>query len=126
MNLPDFDVAEKAFAEGLFVDSISTDIYSRNRIDGPVYDMATTLEKMNTVGYSWPDIIEKITKIPAKLFNLSNKGLLEVGKDVDITIFNVKNDTKTLMDSSGNIRESVESIYPFKTIIGGVVYDNNL
>lgn len=52
MNLPDFDVAEKAFAEGLFVDSISTDIYSRNRIDGPVYDMATTLEKMNTVGYS--------------------------------------------------------------------------
>ena len=74
MNLPDFDVAEKAFAEGLFVDSISTDIYSRNRIDGPVYDMATTLEKMNTVGYSWPDIIEKITKIPAKLFNLSNKG----------------------------------------------------
>jgi len=53
------DVAEQAFVEGVKTDSINTDIYSRNRIDGPVYDMATTFKKTKVIGYSWSEIIEK-------------------------------------------------------------------
>lgn len=121
-----FDVAEQAFSEGLQADSISTDIYSRNRIDGPVYDMATTLEKLKVVGYSWMEIIDKITSVPAKLFHLTNKGSIEIGYDADITIFDIEEETKKLTDSNGNIREAKEVIRPRKTIIGGNVYDNNL
>lgn len=121
-----FDVAEQAFAEGLRADSISTDIYSRNRIDGPVYDMATTLEKLNVVGYSWAEIIEKITSVPAELFHLTNKGSIEIGNDADITIFDIEEETKGLVDSDGNIRETKETIRPYKTIVGGIIYDNNL
>lgn len=122
----DFEVAERAFNEGIKSDSISTDIYSRNRIDGPVYDMATTLEKMRVVGYSWPEIIEKITSVPASLFKLSNKGTLEIGKDADFTIFDIQDSVKELIDSSGNLREAQQIIRPVKTIIGGVIYDNDL
>jgi len=122
----DFDVAEQAFAENIKTDSISTDIYSRNRIDGPVYDMATTLEKMKVIGYSWDEIIEKITKVPADIFNLTEKGKIEIGKDADFTIFDIKPDTKKLVDSSGNVRETEEIIYPIKTIVGGSIHDNNL
>jgi dihydroorotase len=122
----DFDVAETAFKEGITADSISTDIYSRNREDGPVYNMATTLEKMKVVGYTWPQIIDKITKVPADLFSLTEKGALEVGKDADITVFDIEKDKKELIDSTGNTRQTTEVIRPFKTIIGGVIYDNNL
>lgn len=121
-----FEVAEQAFSEGLLADSISTDIYSRNRIDGPVYDMATTLDKLKIVGYSWEEIIKKITSIPAELFHLTNKGSIEIGKDADITIFDIVDETKELVDSNGNIRETKEVIRPRKTIVGGVIYDNNL
>ena len=47
--------------------SISTDIYIRNRENGPVYDLATTMEKLRVVGYDWPEIIEKVTKAPAEI-----------------------------------------------------------
>lgn len=122
----DFKVAERAFQEGIMADSISTDIYSKNRMDGPVYSMATTLEKMKIVGYSWEEIISKITNVPADFFNLSDKGRLEVGKDADITIFEIKKEAKVLIDSSNNIRKTKEVICPIKTIIGGIVHDNNI
>jgi len=121
-----FDVAEQAFSEGMRADSISTDIYSKNRIDGPVYDMATTLEKLKVVGYSWSEIIEKITSVPAMQFHLTTKGTIEVGNDADITIFDIKEETKVLVDSNGNIRKTREVIQPLKTIVGGNIYDNNL
>ena len=37
-----FEVAKAAYDQGIKADSISTDIYIRNRKNGPVYDLATT------------------------------------------------------------------------------------
>ena len=52
--------------------SISTDIYIRNRENGPVYDLATTMEKLRVVGYDWPEIIEKVTRLLLN-FHLTQK-----------------------------------------------------
>ena len=73
--------------------SISTDIYIRNRENGPVYDLATTMEKLRVVGYDWPEIIEKVTKAPAE-FPFNAKGTLEIGKDADLTIFTIQAEEK--------------------------------
>lgn len=121
-----FEVAEQAFSEGMKAKSISTDIYIRNRENGPVYDLATTMEKLFVVGYSWQEIIEKVTIEPAKNFHLSGKGRLEAGYDADLTIFSFKEEAKELVDSNGNTRVTPQQIFPVKTIIGGVVYDNQL
>ncbi|MHC5228721.1 amidohydrolase/deacetylase family metallohydrolase [Enterococcus sp. LJL99] len=121
-----FHVAEIAFQEGMKATSISTDIYIRNRKNGPVYDLATTMEKLQTIGYSWQEIIEKITVIPAKTFRLKNKGLVEVGYDADFTIFSFVNAEKKLVDSNGETRITKQQIKPIQTIIGGTVYDNEL
>lgn len=119
-----FNVAEIALKEGIKAKSISTDMYIRNRKNGPVYDMATTLEKLHVVGYSWKEIIEKITVSPADNFNLSKKGKLEKGYDADITVFEFISGEKELTDSNGFTRSTDEQIKPVKTIIGGKVYDN--
>lgn len=121
-----FHVAEKALAAGIKCHSISTDIYIRNRQNGPVYDMATTLEKLHLVGYSWEEIIDKITLAPAENFNLAKKGRLQPGMDADLTIFTITDGQKQLIDSNGNVRTTAEVIQPVKTIIGGRIYDNQL
>ncbi|WP_086350012.1 amidohydrolase/deacetylase family metallohydrolase [Candidatus Enterococcus clewellii] len=119
-----FNVAETALKEGMKAESISTDIYIRNRENGPVYDLATTMEKLRVVGYDWTEIIEKVTSVPANNFHLATKGRLEVGYDADLTIFTITDGSKTLTDSNGFTREAKELIQPVKTIIGGAVYDN--
>ncbi|MBO0458820.1 amidohydrolase/deacetylase family metallohydrolase [Enterococcus hulanensis] len=119
-----FDVAKQALNEGMKSSSISSDIYVRNRQNGPVYDLATTMEKLFVVGYSWEEIIKQVTESPAKNFYLKNKGKLAAGYDADITIFTIKKSDKVLTDSNGHTRTAEEEIVPVKTIIGGQIYDN--
>ncbi|MDT2604886.1 amidohydrolase/deacetylase family metallohydrolase [Enterococcus dongliensis] len=119
-----FHVAEVALNEGIKATSISTDIYHHNRESGPVYDLSTTMEKLRVVGYSWEEILDKVTAVPADSFNLAKKGQLAAGFDADLTIFDLANGEKTLTDSNGFTRTAKELIKPVKTIIGGTVYDN--
>ncbi|OTO76307.1 MULTISPECIES: amidohydrolase/deacetylase family metallohydrolase [unclassified Enterococcus] len=121
-----FHVAERSLKEGIKATTISTDIYHRNRENGPVYDLATTMEKLRVVGYSWEEILEKVTVVPASCFHLEKKGRLAAGFDADITIFDVEDGEKILTDSNGFTRVAKEVIKPVKTIIGGAIYDNEL
>ena len=106
--------------------TISTDIYSRNRLNGPVFNFATTLAKLHVVGYSWPEIIDKVTAAPAKVFQLAGKGHLAAGYDADLTIFKLVEGEQTLVDSNGNERQANEWLEPVKVIVGGKQYDINL
>ncbi|EUJ42121.1 amidohydrolase/deacetylase family metallohydrolase [Brochothrix campestris] len=117
-----FKVAEAAKAAGIICQTISTDIYHRNREVGPVYDMATTLEKMLVLGYSLAEIIPMVTANPAAVFKLHNKGQLAVGYDADLTIFKLVDGHKVLTDSNGNTRTTTTLIQPTQTIVGGSVY----
>ncbi|MER2226743.1 MAG: amidohydrolase/deacetylase family metallohydrolase [Carnobacterium sp.] len=117
-----FAVAEQAKREKLICHIVSTDIYHRNREDGPVYNFSTVIEKMLFLGYALSDIIPMVTTNPAKAFQLKSKGTLEIGYDADITIFDVENKEKTLVDSNGNTRKTTQVITPIYTIIGGNDY----
>lgn len=119
-----FEVAKQALSEGMKSTSISSDIYVRNRENGPVYDLATTMEKLFVVGYSWEEIIQQVTERPAENFHLKGKGKLAVGYDADMTIFTIKESEKELVDSNGNTQTASQEIIPVETIIGGQIYDN--
>ncbi len=112
-----FHVAETALKAGMKATSISTDIYIRNRTNGPVFDLATTLEKLRVVGYSWEEIIEKVTAVPARNFHLKNKGQLAVNYDADLTIFEIVENEKELKDSNGFTRIAKEQILPIKQLL---------
>lgn len=118
-----FHVAEVALKSNMTAATISTDIYHRNREDGPVHDLATTIEKLLEVGYQLPDLIDKVTAKPAEFFHLAKKGQLAAGFDGDVTIFTVEEQDKTLTDSNGNQRVTHTQIKPQKAIVGGIVYD---
>ncbi|MCI1880704.1 MAG: amidohydrolase/deacetylase family metallohydrolase [Sporolactobacillus sp.] len=117
-----FHTSEIARDAGLVPRSLSTDIYSRNRTHGPVYDMATTMEKMLLIGYTLPEVIQMVTYGPAANFHLRNKGRLLPGCDGDLTIFKLTKGSKILVDSDGNKRTAEQLIKPTHAIIAGQVY----
>ena len=117
-----FETAKVATEQNIFSKSLSTDIYHANRERGPVYNMATCIEKMLFLGYELRDVIPMITTVPARNFHLKNKGDLRIGKDADITIFDIKDGQKELIDSDGNKRITHQMVKPRYSIIGGQVY----
>lgn len=117
-----FHVAQVAKEAGLTPQTVSTDIYHRNRETGPVYDLATTLEKMRTLGYTLEELMPMVTINPARAFHLATKGELKPDFDADMTIFNVVAGEKGLTDSNGGTRKTNELIQPIYTIVNGEVY----
>jgi dihydroorotase len=119
-NFHTFDIANAA---GLIPKSISTDIYSRNRINGPIYNMATTLDKFLMYGYSLKKVIQMVTEAPAENFNLLTKGKLKPGYDADLTVFNLKKNSQiSLKDSNHNSRTFNEKICPKMSVVMGKAY----
>lgn len=121
-----FEVAQEARSIGLTPKSISSDLYHHNRENGPVYNLATCLDKMLYLGYTLPDILPMITTNPAENFNLKNKGQLKSGFDGDLTIFDVESKSKVLIDSNGNEKTTDMSIVPHFAVVAGEVYETNL
>ncbi len=113
------DVAMKSKDAGIFPDTISTDIYIKNRINGPVYNLSTTMEKFIYMGYSLEDIIDKVTKNAADAISLKNKGLIKEGYDADLTIFDMVNEEKELQDSLNKSVITSTSIKPRAVVVNG-------
>src|SRR5581483_8353866 len=74
-----FESARKALEAGFLPDTISTDIYELN-VNGPVYDMPTTLSKMMYLGMSFEDVLVRATVNAARIVNrIPLLGTLQVG-----------------------------------------------
>lgn len=116
------DVAKRAFAEGFICKTVSTDVYHRNRVNGPVYNMATTLSKMLSLGMSLKELIDQVTINPATIFKLNNKGVLKVSYDADLTIFKIENKQQDVVDSNHNTYSISKVITPHYAVVGGQFY----
>ena len=112
-----FHVCEQARAQGVICDSISTDIYFRNRQQGPVFDMATTMNKLYHCGYSLQEIIDRVTHIPAEMMHKPKLAGLQVGNCGDITLFEIVEENVTMMDSTKQTRVQHECIRPVGVIL---------
>lgn len=118
-----FAVAKKAFENNLLVDTISTDIYFRNREKGPVFDLATTMSKMLSIGYSLEQVINCVTKKPAEILNLDLLGEISVGKIADFTVFTISHEEKELLDSTGLKIKTMKWIKPTHVIVKNQMFD---
>lgn len=118
-----FIIANHALKDNFKCDTISSDIYHGNREEGPVYDLATTMEKMMFVGYSLEEVIDKVTTQPAAMYSLNHKGSIKKGKDADFTIFKVVDSKKELKDSNDNMAICKKNIIPKYAIVAGKVYE---
>jgi len=61
-----FEGARKALAAGFVADTISTDIYNLN-VNGPVFDLPTTMSKLMHLGLTSEDMLLRVTAAPARV-----------------------------------------------------------
>lgn len=94
-----YDSAKKAFENGVYPFTISTDIYGEN-IGGPVWDLSTTMSKMMHMGLELTEIIKMVTKNPAEILKLLKWDRLAVNEDVSFTAFKVKEGSFSVLDSN--------------------------
>jgi dihydroorotase len=94
-----FEVAKIAIGQGIFPHTISSDIYCRNRINGPVHSLGAVMSKFLSIGMSLPQVIDCVTEQAADGLRLANKGRLSVGLDGDLTIFALRRQPTVFVDS---------------------------
>lgn len=114
-----FRVAEAAKANGIHFDTISTDIYKANRLNGPVYGMANLLTKFLSLGYSLEDVIDGVTVNAAKWLGKPELGRIQVGEPANLTLFSLKDEPIKLTDSVGKERMSTTTIRAEGVFING-------
>lgn len=114
-----FAVAEMAIKQGIVPHTISSDIYCRNRLAGPVHSLATVMSKFFSVGLSLPQVIDCVTRHAADALRLPAKGRLEVGCDADLTLFDIQHTPQVFIDSEGLSVEGGRILVPLAAIVAG-------
>ena len=90
--------AEKAVAAGLLPDTISSDVHTVS-IDGPVYDLLTTMTKMLHLGLPLEDVVRRSTETPARALSLDGRvGTLRVGAEGDAAVLRLEEGRFDLVD----------------------------
>ena len=117
----DFDVARRALEVGFTPDTISTDIHVEC-INGPVYDLPTTMAKFMALGMNLQDVIQATTSRPAQVLNMQDViGSLCVGMEADVAAFDLVEGEFDLVDTQGQHMTGTRRLENVMTIKGGRV-----
>ncbi|HET7037588.1 MAG TPA: amidohydrolase/deacetylase family metallohydrolase [Thermomicrobiaceae bacterium] len=81
-----YEVAEAMLDHGFPPDVISSDIHQL-AVQGPMFDLPTTLSKFLNLGMSLEDVVERATSRPAAAMRRPELGSLKPGSLADIALF---------------------------------------
>jgi dihydroorotase len=121
----DFDLVRRAMGEGLLPDIISSDLHGRLKQPGfgVVGDLPTVMTKFLALGWSLERIIAACTINPARAVGWQDRlGSLAVGREADIAILQIIDESVNLHDSVGGEIIARQRIAPRWTIRGGEVF----
>lgn len=117
-----WEVAERALAQGVQPQTISSDLHAYN-VNGPAYDLATTVSKFLHLGFPLEDALHKVTATPARVLGMSEQiGTLRVGAWGDAVVFDLQEGQFEFRDSRGEARIGRERLVPKTVVRGGKVY----
>lgn len=116
-----FKVAEAAKKHHIGLDTISTDIYRGNRLNGPVFSMSHVLTKFLYLGYSLEEVIAAVTTHAANWLNKPELGRIAVGDTANLTLFTVQNEEIQLVDSEGDTRTADRTIQSKGVVVNGAL-----
>jgi dihydroorotase len=113
-----YQVAEAALAEGILPDVISSDIHQLS-VQGPMFDLPTTLSKFLNLGMALPEVIDRATRRPAAAMGRPDLGTLRVGAPGDIAIFRLEQGEFTFHDVAMDARPGDRRLVCTETLVDG-------
>ncbi|MGV7091857.1 amidohydrolase/deacetylase family metallohydrolase [Siccibacter turicensis] len=114
-----FEVAQRAIALGIVPHTISSDIYCRNRINGPVRSLAHVMSKFLAIGLSLPQVIDCVTRHAAQGLRLGHKGVIAAGADADFTVFALRRQPVLFTDSDQHSLAAELQLLPLAAVRAG-------
>ena len=117
-----WQVAESALRQGVLPQTISSDLHAYN-VNGPAFDLATTISKFLHLGLSLEEAVRKVTATPAETLGMADRiGTLRVGAWGDAVAFELQQGEFRFEDSHGEVRTGRQRIVPKVVVRGGRVY----
>lgn len=117
-----WQIAEQAMRQGVQPQTISSDVHAYN-VNGPVYDLATTVGKFLHLGLSLDEAISKVTQAPAQAIQMADQiGTLKVGAWGDAVVFAWQEGNFPLTDSHGQVRMGQQRLVPMTVVRAGRLY----
>ena len=121
-----FDVARKALRGGLVPGTISSDLHYYN-VNGPVFDLATTMSKFLHLGLTLDEVLARTTRTPADLLGLSTHlGAVCEGMLADLAVFRLVSGDFEFEDSMGERVHGRAKLEPVAVVKGGRIYRSQL
>jgi dihydroorotase len=118
-----FRAIERALDQGVKPFTISTDLHGGN-VDGPVYDMRTTVSKFMALGFSLDEVILLSTHNPAIVLGKEGElGTLKEGAAADVVVWHLEEGEFGFMDVLHEVRKGQYMLVPQVIIRDGVVYE---
>ncbi|UDK93628.1 amidohydrolase/deacetylase family metallohydrolase [Erwinia amylovora] len=114
-----FEVARAAIAQGILPHTISSDIYCRNRVNGPVHSLAHVMSKFLHIGMTLAQVIDCVTVHAADGLRLANTGRLAPGYVADLTIFDLQQAVCLFGDADGQTLPGEMQLVPLAAVVGG-------
>jgi len=118
-----FKTATTLLEQGFYPDVISSDIHSLS-INGPVYDLPTTMSKMLNIGMPIDEVIKATTISPARAINLADTGLgsLKTGTEANISVLKIRVGKFEFKDAFGDTMVGDQRLTPVFTILKRKIY----
>jgi dihydroorotase len=114
-----FQVARRALAQGFRPGTISSDLHVYN-LNGPVFDLATTMSKFLHLGLSLEDVVAMTTGAPAQVIGHEGAlGTLRPGAAGDVTLLAVREGEVTFEDAMGERLEGTRRLVPSGAVRAG-------
>jgi dihydroorotase len=91
-------------------------------VEGPVFDMLTTMSKFLHGGMTIPDIVAASTSTPARAIRRADSlGSLAVGRRADVAVFRIEDGAYSYIDAFGHAERATRRFAPVLTVNGGEV-----
>jgi dihydroorotase len=113
-----FEVARLMLANAFQPDCISSDVHTLC-INGPAYDLLTTMSKFLLLGMPLTSVIRAATQTPALAIRRPELGTLRPGGIGDASIISLRSGDFDLVDSLGVHRQAHERLIAEGTVIAG-------
>jgi dihydroorotase len=114
-----FEVARRALAQDFRPGTISSDLHVYN-LDGPVYDLATTMSKFLHLGLPLDEVVAMTTGAPARAIGRGGElGTLRPGAAADVTLMELREGPVTFEDTVGARVNGARRLVPSGAVRAG-------
>lgn len=114
-------VGKQAIADGLYPDIISSDLSMLSLCKPPAYNLPHIMTELLNMGMTFPEILRRVTQVPARQIGIHPDGFLLVGEVADIAIFRQEDKEIHFKDRYGNEMDGHTMLRPMMTIKNGAV-----